>query len=448
MIKRAFVVILSALLLVGCGSAETPTVTSAPENPTQTEAPAEVDDNDKKDDSAAETPTVNEDSSEEKPAEEVHDVAVNTISEETKEKAKSFPKVNGKLPKWRGVNVVDKAEFAWSWVAASPSYPEDVEDTSNTVYKEAEAIEISEAGYNFVRICLDSRYFFTDESKVTLENVGSKFYGSIDTANLTQYENLDQMIEWCINRDIHVCLDCHSTYGGLMIGGDEETSRKKLFTPGSKAQKMFIEHWKRLAVRYADVDTKALSFNLYNEPPAFATSKEGVYVKLLNKAIDEIQKVTDDRLIFVDMMQYGTQGMKKIKELHANNLVACFHFYGPDVADTEVKDIDLQACMSDISSRLPSYNSYAKKNKVRWMLQEYGCNCNIKESKREKYCKAIIKYCKSKGVPYALWAFNDNAFNVATWANGTDKFIPPGAKYVETSQGHRINKKMAEITSK
>ena len=39
------------------------------------------------------------------------------------------------------------------------------------------------------------------------EHNGSEFYGSIDTINTTQLENLDQMIEWCIERDIHVCVD-------------------------------------------------------------------------------------------------------------------------------------------------------------------------------------------------------------------------------------------------
>ena len=431
-------------MLIGCGSAETPTATTAPDAPASTEAPTEEE---TKDDSAADESVADDENEEEDTTEEIHDVTINTISDETKEKAKTFPAVDGKLPKWRGVNVVDKAEFGWSWVAVHEK-PEYVVDTHYTVFDESEPIEISEAGYNFVRICLDSRYFFTDESRLKLENVGTKFYGDIDKVNLTQYENLDQMIEWCINRDIHVCLDCHSTYGGLMIGGDEEASRKKLFTPGSKAQKIFIEHWKRLAERYADIDTKALSFNLYNEPPAFATSKEDVYVKLLNKAIDKIQNFTEDRLIFVDMMEYSTIGMNHLKDLHANNLVASFHFYGPEVADTEVKSIDMQACMADIASRLPEYEAYAERNKVRWMLQEYGCNCHIKESDQEKYDKAIIKYCNSKGVPYVLWAYNDNAFSVATWADDTDIFIPEGANYVETSQGHRINKKLARITSR
>lgn len=89
------------------------------------------------------------------------DISINTISEKAKEKAKSFPAVNGDLPAWKGICVVEKAEFAWPW-ASTETYPERVKDTSDTVYKKTEVQEISEAGYNFVRVYLDIRYFFTE----------------------------------------------------------------------------------------------------------------------------------------------------------------------------------------------------------------------------------------------------------------------------------------------
>ena len=383
----------------------------------------------------------------EKEPEQIHDVKVNLISEEAKQKAHGFPPVDGKLPDWKGVNVVDKAEFAWSWAWRVPD-PEMVRDTSATVYTEAEAIEIAESGYDFVRLCLDSRFFFTDESMVDLEHVGEEFYGSIDTDNLTQYENLDQMIEWCIENNIHVCLDCHSTVGGLMIGGDEEASRKELFTPDSESQKIFLRFWDNIALRYADVDTKALSFNLYNEPPSFASENEEVYVNLMNNAIDEIQSYTADRLIFVDMMDYSRHGMKKIDELKANNLAASFHIYSEFATDTDIDSLDIDYAEKELASRLDEYNSYAEENRVRWMLQEYGCSVYINEADQEAYDGFIIDFCKENGVPYALWAYNGGDFGVATWADGYDKYLTPDAIYEETGQGHRINKALAELTSR
>lgn len=377
---------------------------------------------------------------------EIHDISVNTIPDATKQKARTFPDVDGELPLWRGVNVVDKAEFAWPWVATVDD-PEKVTGTSETVYRESEAIEISEAGYNFVRLCLDSRYFFTEEKLVNLEHVGEQFYGDIDITNLTQYENLDEMIAYCIDRNIHVCLDCHSTYGGLMIGGDEEASRELLFTPGSDAQKMFVHFWDILAKRYEDIDTRALSFNLYNEPPTFASENEQVYVDLMNQAIDAIQTYTNDRLIFVDMMDYSRDGMKLIEDLHANNLVAGFHFYSSEATDLDKDTLDLAEAKSEMSTRLTDYAKYSTEKNVRWMLTEYGMAVYYREEIQEEYLGEIVDFCKNNNVPYALWSFNGGDFSICTWANGSDKYLTPGATYVETSQGHRINKDLVKITA-
>ena len=175
--------------------------------------------------------TVIEDSKED---ETVNNIYINTISAEAKEKAKTFPDVSGELPDWKGTHIVDKAEFAWPWVIVETN-PENVtpEHLKITEYDEETVLEIAEAGYNYVRVSIDTRYFFTEDKYQSPEYAGQNFYGSIDTVNLKQYEELDRLIEWCIENNIHVCLDCHSTVGGLMIGGDEESTRVNLFTPDS-----------------------------------------------------------------------------------------------------------------------------------------------------------------------------------------------------------------------
>lgn len=376
------------------------------------------------------------------------DVYTNTISDEAKEKAKSFPDVSGELPDWKGTHIVDKAEFAWPWVVVDPD-PEKIteEYVRLTDYDEETVLEIAEAGYNFVRVSIDTRYFFSEDEYIALPYVGQDFYGSIDTANLNQYENLDRLIEWCIENGIHVCLDCHSTVGGLMIGGDEESTREKLFTPDSDEQKLFIRFWQIIAKRYADIDTNALSFNLYNEPPNIVTDKEEVYIDLMNKAIDEIQAETPDRLIVVDALGYSTIGMKKISELRANNLVIGFHMYVNETTWTEPGAVlDLNACRIESSDRLNYYNSWAEENNVRWMLQEYGCSVHIPQEQQIEYYKMVTETCKSMDTPYCLWAFNAGDFAVCVWAED-DSLLTPGATYDETCAGHRINTELVKITT-
>lgn len=379
--------------------------------------------------------------------ETVNNIYINTISAEAKEKAKTFPDVSGELPDWKGTHIVDKAEFAWPWVIVETN-PENVtpEHLKITEYDEETVLEIAEAGYNYVRVSIDTRYFFTEDKYQSPEYAGQNFYGSIDTVNLKQYEELDRLIEWCIENNIHVCLDCHSTVGGLMIGGDEESTRVNLFTPDSDEQKLFIKFWQTIANRYADIDTNALSFNLYNEPPNIVTDSQEVYIDLMNKAIDEIQAVTPNRLIVVDALGYSTIGIDKVSELRANNLVIGFHMYVNETTWTEPGAVlDLEACRTESSDRLNYYNSWAEENNVRWMLQEYGCSTYIPQEQQIEYYKMVTETCKSMDAPYCLWAFNAGDFGLCIWAED-DKFLTPGATYSETCAGHRINTELTIIT--
>lgn len=390
-----------------------------------------------------------ESSEETEPAEnEPAEAGANRISQELKEKAKGFPDVSAELPDWRGTHIVDKAEYAWPWVIVETD-PEKVseETMKETLFDEDTVLEIAEAGYNFVRVSVDTRYFFTEDAYLSPRYAGQDFHGNIDMLNAGQYENLDQLIAWCIQHNLHVCLDCHSTPGGLMIGGDEEATRQELFTPDSQAQKLFVRFWSIIANRYADVDTRALSFNLYNEPPAFVSESEDVYIRLMNEAIDEIQAVTPDRLIFVDALDYSTRGLKNLGDLKANNLAIGFHMYANESTNTESgAKLDLKACKNEIADRLDAYRQWAEENNVRWMLQEYGCSTYIKEEEQESYYTMITAACKAMKVPYSLWAFNAGDFGVCIWAED-DKFVTPDAVYTTTGAGHRINTALVKITT-
>lgn len=447
--KKSFILYLAVALmcLTGCGSTENNIVEDISEEsivePSETSEEASEENSAEPSEETGEAlGTLEEETQTE------DDPYSNTISEAAKEKAATFPDVSGDLPDWKGTHIVDKAEFAWPWVIVEPD-PERVTESTiqETWYDEETVLEIAEAGYNFVRVSIDTRFFFTEEEYLALPYVGSDFYGDIDIVNIEQYKNLDELIEWCIENDIHVCLDCHSTPGGLMIGGDEEASREELFTPESEAQKLFVRFWSIIAQRYADIDSRALSFNLYNEPPEFASENEEVYINLMNDAIAQIQTYSPERLIIVDAMNYSTAGIDNVDALEANNLVIGFHLYANESTWTEPgAKLDLNACKTEVSERLNYYNTWASENNVRWMLQEYGCATYIRQDEQESYYRMIIDACKSMRTPYSLWAFNAGDFGLCIWAEG-DKFDTPDAVYEETCAGHRINKALADLTT-
>lgn len=234
----------------------------------------------------------------------------NTISAEMKEQAKQMEAASyQKLPDWYGTSPNGKYEFGWTCDGVKP------------YYEEVMVQEMAAEGFNFIRVPLDTRLFF---AKDTSQGAGPHFRGNSDNANLKELENLDELISWCIQYGIHVCLDVHNTPGGYMIGGDEEASRELLFTEGSDEEQMFFDFWDMISARYADVSTNALSFNLYNEPPRFLEEEQ--YVRFVKRGIEVVHSYTSDRLIFVDMLDYAHV---PVEGLVGEPVVQTFHFYEP-----------------------------------------------------------------------------------------------------------------------
>ncbi len=257
----------------------------------------------------------------------------NTIPEEIKALAKDMPHVDYKsLPDWNGTVLAD----------ASVNNGADF----SIVFDDNFLKEIKDQGFNFVRVCLDTRGFFTDP--------GNPSIGGGNLINTYVTKTIDDLIENGIKNDVHVCLDVQNTFGGLMMGGDEEASREKLFTEGSKEEEMFFNFWEFVSLRYADISPNALSFNLFNEPPRFVTDEQ--YTKFVKKGIDIITKANPDRLIFVDMLDYAKY---PVQGLVGEKIVQCFHFYEPHEFTHSHYDLyDMPISMEDYSAKIARHPEY------------------------------------------------------------------------------------------
>ena len=233
----------------------------------------------------------------------------NTIPEECKELAKQMEAVSyQKLPDWYGTSPNSKYEYGWTC------------DGLDSTFDEITVKELANEGFNFIRVPLDTRLFFTEY----VGTAGAFFAGNSDNVNLNEFKNLDDLISWCIQNNVHVCLDVHNTPGGYMIGGDEEATRELLFTEGSEEEQIFFDFWDVVSARYKDVSTNALSFNLYNEPPRFLEEEQ--YVRFIKRGIEIVHSHTPERLIFVDMLDYAHV---PVEGLVGEPVVQTFHFYEP-----------------------------------------------------------------------------------------------------------------------
>lgn len=217
------------------------------------------------------------------------------LAKDTLELAAQLPDAAwNSLPKWNGVTVQNMQQYDWE-VCEQPQ-----------VFIREDMENISELGFNFVRVPIDTRLFFDldDPSRVHLEKL----------------VNLDELISWGAEFGTHVCIDVHFSFGFTTDGDNTNDT----IWENPEEQEIFLSFWDMLAERYKEVPSNLLSFNLMNEPN-WGLDEE-VYADLMRRAIDRIRAYTPDRLIFVDMLNTAKDPVYSLAE---EKVAQSFHFYEP-----------------------------------------------------------------------------------------------------------------------
>ena len=154
------------------------------------------------------------------------------LAESTLELAAQLPDAAwNSLPKWNGVTVPNLQEYDHEY------------DGQPQVFIREDMENISQLGFNFVRVPLDTRLFFDldDPSFVHLEKL----------------VNLDELISWGAEFGTHVCIDVHFSFG-FTTDGD---STNDTMWENPEEQEIFLSFWDMLAERYQEIPSNLLSFN-------------------------------------------------------------------------------------------------------------------------------------------------------------------------------------------
>ena len=208
------------------------------------------------------------------------------------------------LPKWNGITVPNLQEYGFEY------------DGQPQVFSREDMENISNLGFNFVRVPLDTRIFFDwdDPNKVHLEKL----------------VNLDELISWGAAFGTHVCVDVHSSFG---FTTDEDDANDTLWG-NPVEQEIFLSFWDMLAERYKEVPSSLLSFNLMNEPTWGITEEQ--YVDFMRCTMERIRVHTPERLMFVDMLNTAKE---PVYSLVGDKVAQSFHFYEPDaLTHTGIRD--------------------------------------------------------------------------------------------------------------
>lgn len=155
-------------------------------------------------------------------------------------------------------------------------------------------------GFNFVRVPLDYRfwtkdfdYFHPDES----------IFGYID-----------QYVQACRSRGIHLCLNLHRAPGFCTNRNDLEQHN---LWRDEIARNAFVFLWENFACRYQGVPNEYLSFDLVNEPPS--PGEHGMtrknHAALIRRTVAAIRAIDPCREIVIDGLGGGYYAMPELASL-------------------------------------------------------------------------------------------------------------------------------------
>ena len=194
----------------------------------------------------------------------------------------------------KGFNLLGKYDVGWS----------------NNGFQEEEFIIVKDLGFNFVRLPLDYRtYTQSGNWNVFLED---------------EIAEIDKAVEWGKKHGVHVCICLHRAPGYCVNPSDLPSNQNLDLWTDPSAQEAFVNHWVYFANRYKNVPYNELSFNLLNEP---RDMNENTYVEVMQKAINKIQRINPDRVIFVDGLNYSRKLILSLKNV--KNIIQAIHVYDP-----------------------------------------------------------------------------------------------------------------------
>lgn len=188
------------------------------------------------------------------------------------------------LPKaWKGVTMEDLLY-----------YNDDGDAKTDQRIHENEIQLIKDAGFNYVRILFDFEYYM---SEIPDQYYIFSDYPDEGMMNETHLKELDRIIAWCMERDIHVNLTCAGVVGWSKLGIPDSIFAK------AKNAAPLAEQWQVLARRYAGIPNTYLSFTLYENPPIWQDAK---FADFFGSVVEAIRGEDSDRCIIADLSLKAT----------------------------------------------------------------------------------------------------------------------------------------------
>ncbi|RZS91463.1 aryl-phospho-beta-D-glucosidase BglC (GH1 family) [Motilibacter rhizosphaerae] len=155
-------------------------------------------------------------------------------------------------------------------------------------------------GFDFLRLPTDYRHWAVG---------GDPF-----RADEAVLQLVDQALEACRQRGIHLSLNLHRAPGYVITGW--ETEPYDLWSD-QEPQDAFVATWERFAERYRGVPGEALSFDLVNEPPALGLRgfSRDAHERVIRRTHAAVRAVDPQRPVVIDGLDGGNLAMPELADL-------------------------------------------------------------------------------------------------------------------------------------
>ncbi len=230
---------------------------------------------------------------------------------------------------WHGVTMDQLSRFRMGG-------PEDLGHYDAEIY-EYEIQAIQDTGFNYIALQLDFSWLQGGNGFSRLKPLD----GQLDLSRLKQ---LDQLLVWCMERDIHLDIRCTG------VGGMIPYSQERWQASESTA-KSFAEIWSVLAQRYAQVPNAYLSFTVMDAVMytttggngfAYGVNGLGVWQKdmvaFVRPSVEAIRAISPDRCLILDISGYnvGTDVVELGVALSTDLSDMNNTFFAPKPGDTRI----------------------------------------------------------------------------------------------------------------
>lgn len=336
------------------------------------------------------------------------------------------------LPRWRGFNLLEK----FSAAAPSKSAPD---SNRNLPFREEDFRWIADWGFDFVRLPMSYHCWSGPERWLELDE--------------PVLEHIDQAIALGQRHGIHVCLNLHRAPGYCVNPPPEPRNLWR----DPEARAAFCHHWQVFARRYRGIDSRWLSFDLVNEPPA-PSEERGLtsadYEGVVRAAVAAIRAAAPERLVIIDGLSWGNAPVPEVADLRIAQSCRGYLPFGISHYRAPWND-------AGMSAPIPAWPGGWNWGEALWdrarldqhyapwtVLIEQGIGVHCGECGCYKHTPHgvfldwfhdLLEILTAHGIGYALWNFRGN-FGILDSDRADVAY--------EDWHGHRLDRKLLELLRK